>query len=117
MTTTPDTKPTTPEVSDPRNLVFTEEQLAQLHSLVERETRHAYDEVAEGIFRATREFASCFADLPLADGTTLVLDSADFEQFAEQVNEVVWLHNYEVEGFDAMNYHRRQLEARQLNAN
>ncbi len=117
MITTPDTTHTFPTVADPLNLSFTEEQLAQLHSLVERETRHAYDEVAESIFRTTREFARCFADLPLADGTTLVEDTAEWEEFAEQVNEIVWLHSYEVQGFDAMDYHRRQLEARQLNAN
>jgi len=117
MISTTDTKHTTTEVSDPRNLVFTEEQLAQLHSLVERETRHAYDAVAEGIYQATREFASCFADLPLADGTTLDEDTAEWEQFAEQVNEMVWLHNYEVQGFDAIDYRRRRLEALKLNAN
>ena len=117
MITTSDTKHTFPEVSDPRNLSFTEEQLAQLHSLVERETRHAYDEVAEGIYRATREFARCFADLPLADGTTLVEDSTEWERFAEAVDEIVWLHNYEVENFDAVDYRRRQLQARQLNSN
>ncbi len=117
MITTPDTTHTFPTVADPTNLSFTEEQLAQLHSLVERETRHAYDEVAEGIFRATREFGRCFADLPLPCGTTLAEDTAEWEEFAEQVNEIVWLHNYEVQDFDAIDYRRRQLEARQLNAN
>ena len=56
---------------NPIKLVFTEEQLANLNALVERETKHAFDEIAEGIARATQEFAECFADIPLPDGTTL----------------------------------------------
>ena len=112
-----DTTPTFPEVADPCNLSFTEEQLAQLHSLVERETRYAYDEVVAGINRATREFARCFVDLPLSCGTTLVEDTTEWEEFAEAIDTLVLLPNYEVNGFDATAFYRRRLEERQLNGN
>ena len=104
-------------MTNPIEYDFSEEQLAQLHALVERETKHAYDQVAEGIFRATREFASCFADLPLPDGTTLELDSPEYEQWAEGVDEMVSFQEFQIEGFDASAYFRKLMEARLATSN
>lgn len=102
---------------NPIKLVFTEEQLANLNALVERETKHAFDEIAEGIARATQEFAECFADIPLPDGTTLELHSPEWEEWAQRVDELVSIMNFQVEGFDANAYYRKQQQTRLATSN
>ena len=104
-------------MSNPIELDFSQEELAQLYELIERETRHAYDAVAEGVARATREFAERYADLPLPDGTKLVLHSPEWEEWAEELDNLSWIENFQVEGFDVMAYRKQQLLARLASSN
>lgn len=99
-------------MSNPFQLNFTEEQLAELYSLVENETKHAYDAVAEGIGLATREFARSLSPVYDDEGNELEEDTPEWEVWAEGVDNLVWIENYQVQGFDAVAYRKKQLEAR-----
>ncbi len=115
--TTPDTTHTFPEVADPLNLSFTEEQLSNLFSCVENEVRHAFNAVAEGMFQGASNFASNFENLTDADGDPIAEGSPEWYQWVDGINEMLLLNNFEVAGFDATAYYRKRLEERQLNAN
>jgi len=112
-----DNTPTFPEVADPINLSFTEEQLSNLYSCVESEVGYGFDAVCEGINQGARNFASNFENLTDADGNLIVEDSPEWEQWVDAINEMIVLNNFEIDGFDAVAYYRKRLEARQLNGN
>ena len=112
-----DNTPTYPEVADPFNLSFTEEQLSNLYSCVEAQVRYGFDAVAEGVYQGAQDFASNFENLTDADGNAIAEGSPEWDQWVDAINEMILLNNFEVDGFNAVAFYRKRLEARQLNGN
>ena len=94
------------------NLEFSQEQLADLYNRVDSETRRAYDAVAEGMFQASRAFARSLSPVYDDEGNLLEEDTPEWELWAEELDNLVWLENFQIEGFDAVAYRKQQLEAR-----
>ena len=103
-------------MSNPYQLQFNQDQLADFHSLIEGEVSSAFDAVSAGIYQATRDFARSLSPVTDADGNVLEEESPEWEQWVEALGELVWIENYRIDGFDPIAYGRAQLEA-QLTAN
>jgi len=99
-------------MSNSFNLDFNQDQLSELHDLCEQQTKHAYDAVGEGLFQATREFARSLSPVYDCEGNVLEEDTPEWEEWAEAVDNLVWIENYQVQDFDAIAFRKAQLEAR-----
>jgi len=103
-------------MSNSFNLQFNHYQLSKLHDLCEQRTKHAFDAVGEGIFQATREFARSLSPVYDAEGNVLEEDTPEWEEWAEGLDNLVWIENFQVEGFNAVAFRKAQLEARLSNS-
>ena len=97
---------------NPFELNFTEEQLSDFYDAVEQETNSGFDRVSEGMFYATRAFARSLSPVYDAEGNELKEDSPEWESWVSDLNDLIQLPNFSIDGFDAPAYWKKQMEAR-----
>ena len=85
-------------MSNAFNLQFTEDELTQLFSQVEQETKSAYDALSEGVYRATRDFARSLSPVYDNNGDLIEEESPEWELWVDSLDNLVSFDSCKIKG-------------------